>query len=64
MLGALHPCPQACGGVRSTRQGGCHTDRALSHRAEMAFHDSKLADVEIQSQDLALWRPPASFLAA
>lgn len=44
MLGALRPRPQACG-VRSTRQGGCHTGRALSHRAEMAFHDSKLADV-------------------
>lgn len=40
------------------------TDMALSHRAEMAFHDSKLADVEIQSQDLALRRPPASFLDA
>lgn len=33
----------------NTQQGGCHTDRALSHKAEMAFHDSKLADVEIVS---------------
>lgn len=63
MLGAVRPHPQACG-VGSTHQGGCHTNRALSHGAVMAFHDSKLADVKIQSQDLALWRLPASFLAA